>query len=283
MRAATALALAFLTLAPAAPLAQPRDAGAPARNAPAAAAGPRVYVVMPGDTLLRVAGRLGVPPRDFAAYNSLPRPYTLTVGRRLRVPPGVRPEVLATLPTRDEVTGASAGNGSHRAGFVTMVRARDGGELATNFAANDARLRTRVARFLRARDQREHIVHPRMQRTLQLLSDRFGGRRIVVLSGYRPARAGQPVSRHALGQAVDLRVEGVPLRDVWAFCRSLRDMGCGLYPSHDYVHVDVRTAPEAWEFRPRRRNAPPARALDPDPDEDPALVAAEAAAAPSQD
>lgn len=241
----------------------------------------RVYVVQPGDTLLRVANRLGVPPRELAARNSLPRPYTLNVGQRLRLPTGVRAEVLATLPTRDEASGASSPQGTHRAGFVTMVRARDQQELSTNFAAAAPNLRVRVERFLRARDNRQHMVHPRLMRTLQLMSDRFGGRRIVLLSGYRPAHAGEPVSRHSLGQAVDVRVEGIALRDVWQYCQTLDNMGCGLFPRQDYVHIDVRTAPEAWQ-RDGRRNAArqPARQLDPDPDEDPAVVTAEAEAVP---
>lgn len=237
----------------------------------------RVYVVQPGDTLLRVANRLGVEPRDLAARNSLPRPYTLTVGRRLRLPPGVTPAVLATLPTRDEASNADSGQGAHRAGFVSMTRLRDGAQIATSFAANSASLRTRVARFLRARDNREHIIHPRLMRTLQVMSDRYGGRVIEVLSGYRPARAGVPISHHSRGEAVDLRVEGVALRDVWTFCQSLRNLGCGLYTRGNYVHLDVRPEALAWQGPPRR-GATQGSSLDPDPDEDPAVVAADATA-----
>ncbi len=236
----------------------------------------RVYVVLPGDTLLRVATRLGVEPRELAARNGLPRPYTLRVGQRLRLPTGVSPDVLATLPTRDEAANAGSPQGTHRPGFVSMQRVRDGAELATNFSAASPSLRTRVARFLRARDGREHLVHPRLMRTLQVLSDRYGGRRIEVLSGYRPGRAGVAVSHHARGEAVDLRVEGVALRDVWTFCQTLRNVGCGLYARASYVHVDVRPAPLAWQGPPRR-GASQGGSLDPDPDEDPSVVAADAA------
>ena len=238
----------------------------------------RVYVVQPGDTLLRVANRLGVPPRELAARNSLPRPYTLRVGQRLRMPVTVRPEVLQALPTREEASNSSSPQGSHRPGVVSMLRLRDQGELTTNFAAAAPGLRVRVERFLRARDNRQHIVHPRMLRVLQQMADRFGGRRILVLSGYRPAQAGRSVSRHSLGQAIDARVEGIPLRDLWTWCQSLPNMGCGLFPRHNYVHLDVRTAAEHWEAATRRRrDAGETRLLDPDPDEDPAEVTADAA------
>ena len=33
---------------------------------------------------------------------------------------------------------------------------------------------------------------------------------------------------------------GVPNRDLFLFCRKLRDVGCGYYPYTNFVHVDVR-------------------------------------------
>ncbi len=237
----------------------------------------RVYVVQPGDTLLRVANRLGVAPRELAARNYLQRPYALTVGRRLRLPDGVTPEVLATLPTRDEAVNTDSGSGAHRPGFVSLTRLRDNAQIATNFSANSPTLRTRVARFLRARDGREHLIHPRLMRTLQVMSDRYGGRVISVLSGYRPPRAGASASHHNRGEAVDIRVEGVALRDVWTFCQSLRNLGCGLYARGNYLHLDVRAEALAWQGPPRR-GASQGSTLDPDPDEDPAVVAEDAAA-----
>ncbi len=236
----------------------------------------RVYVVAPGDTLLRIANRLGVEPRELAARNYLPRPYTLRAGQRLRIPAGVSQEVLASLPARDESLSPNPGQGSHRPGFVSMVRVRDSAELATNFTAGTQQLRTRVARFLRARDNREHLVHPRLLRTLTMLSDRFGGRRIELLSAYRPARAGVPVSHHSRGEAVDVRIDGVALRDLWTYCQSLTNLGCGLYLRANYVHIDVRPAALAWQGPPRRGTSQ-GSTLDPDPDEDPATVTDDAA------
>lgn len=246
----------------------------------------RVYVVRGGDTLLRIAQRLGVAPRDLAARNGLSPPYRLSVGRRLRLPDGVAPEVLRRLPRRDAEqarggesdTDPAGGDGAsrHRAGMVTLMRARDDAELTTNFAAAASNLRLRVERFLRARDGRRHLVHPRIVRFFRALSDRFSGRTIVVLSGYRPRRRGAPLDRHAQGYAVDLRVEGAPLRAVWEFCQQVSAMGCGLYVRDNYVHVDARSEAEAWRGGPRRRGQEPSE-LDPDRDEDPAEVRADAA------
>ncbi|MEZ4406332.1 MAG: LysM peptidoglycan-binding domain-containing protein [Polyangiales bacterium] len=271
MRPTTATLLAALALAPTTALAQRPPSTARVTGA-------RVYVVRSGDTLLRVANRLGVPPRELAARNGIAPPYRLTVGRRLRLPDGVSPEVLRTLPLRDapassttSTSGDAAPAERHRAGFVTLLRARDEAELSTNFAAAMPNLRLRVERFLRARDGRQHHVHPRVMRFLQSLSDRFNGRRIVVLSGYRPRARGAPLDRHAQGYAVDLRVEGAPLRAVWEFCQQVRGMGCGLYTGANYVHVDARNDAEAWTGGPRRRGQE-VPVVDPDRYEDPAVV-----------
>ncbi len=72
---------------------------------------------------------------------------------------------------------------------------------------------------------------------LQAVAERYRGKRLVVVSGYRPASVG---SYHKDARAVDLRVEGVRNEDLVAFCRGLRDTGCGYYPNSSFVHFDVR-------------------------------------------
>ncbi len=237
--------------------AQPRRGAAP--RAPERVAD-HVYIVRPGDTLRRVAGVLEVPPRDLAGVNGLRSPFPLRVGQRLRLPPGVSQEVLRTLPRRDELrappseTGASR---THRTGLVTFVRVRDEGEVTVNFTANPRNLRVRVEQVLRARNGVMRLVHPRLLRLFPVLSDRFGGRRIMVLSGYRPHRRalGPLPNRHAQGYAVDLRVEGVPTSQVFAFCQTLSNVGCGYSPRADYLHLDVRPTSEHWTYRARTGSA----------------------------
>lgn len=238
-------------------LAAPSAAAAQTRSRAPVTARDRVYVVRPGDSIRRIAGVLDVPFRDVAALNNLRPPYLLAVGRRLRLPDGVPQEVLRTLPTREEVSTDAEG-GAHRPGRVTLVRARDGAELSTGFTATGPSLRARVERLLRARGGQVHLIHPRLVRVFPTLSDRFGGRRITVLSGYRPHRGGrdEPRGRHAMGYAVDLRVEGVGLRAVWEFCRTIPDVGCGLSTRGNFVHVDVRTEPESWTVGGRDEPTP---------------------------
>jgi uncharacterized protein YcbK (DUF882 family) len=46
-------------------------------------------------------------------------------------------------------------------------------------------------------------------------------------------------SLHLLGQAIDIRIPGLPLRDLYRAAVALRGGGVGIYPGSDFVHVDV--------------------------------------------
>lgn len=89
--------------------------------------------------------------------------------------------------------------------------------------------------------------HPRLALLLAAISDHFGGREIAIVSGFREVRRfTRETSRHVHGQAVDIHVAGVPARELWDFCRSLTETGCGLYPHSIFVHVDVRKQAAQW-------------------------------------
>ena len=80
------------------------------------------------------------------------------------------------------------------------------------------------------------LLDPRLVWVVQQIARAFPGRAIVLMSGYREAHSGL----HQQGRALDLRVHGVPNSEVFALCKSLRDVGCGFYPENSFVHVDVR-------------------------------------------
>ena len=70
-----------------------------------------------------------------------------------------------------------------------------------------------------------------------------------VISGYRSPRTnaflranGRGVAEHSLhllGRAVDIRVPGLGLQDLYRAAVSLRGGGVGIYPASDFIHVDV--------------------------------------------
>lgn len=70
-----------------------------------------------------------------------------------------------------------------------------------------------------------------------------------VISGYRSPRTNAALraggggvaanSLHLLGQAIDIRVPGLKLRDLYRAAVALHGGGVGIYPASDFVHVDV--------------------------------------------
>ncbi len=122
-----------------------------------------------------------------------------------------------------------------------------------------------VAHIFRCkRTGEEHEIDPRLLAILSHVTDRFEGRRIELLSGYRFQR--KTTSNHFKGMAADFRVQGVRPKDLRAFVSTLDvgGMGVGFYPRVGFLHVDVRPAPsfrwidnsrsnpDSWDKQPPR-------------------------------
>lgn len=87
---------------------------------------------------------------------------------------------------------------------------------------------------------------------LQQIRDYFG-KPVTINSGYRcekhnKAVGGASGSKHTLGMAADIVVEGVRPADVAKYCESIGILGIGLYGSSDgnFVHIDTRTSKSFW-------------------------------------
>ena len=91
-------------------------------------------------------------------------------------------------------------------------------------------------------------VNARLLWLLQRIADAFPRRVIYVFSGYRPKGSGNDSmeraksmhSMHGEARAMDISVYGIRNEDLFRFCRTLDDVGCGYYPHSKFVHVDVR-------------------------------------------
>jgi hypothetical protein len=81
------------------------------------------------------------------------------------------------------------------------------------------------------------LSHPRLVWALQSIADAFPRRAIYIVSGYRRDGHG---SFHRKARALDLFVTGVSNEDLFRYCRTLKDVGCGYYPNNSFVHIDVR-------------------------------------------
>ena len=84
---------------------------------------------------------------------------------------------------------------------------------------------------------RVKLLHPRLIWAMQKIAEAFPNRSIFIMSGYRRDAHS---SYHQQGRALDLYVTGVDNADLFRFCHSLNDVGCGFYPNNKFVHVDVR-------------------------------------------
>jgi hypothetical protein len=110
------------------------------------------------------------------------------------------------------------------------------------------------------RTDEERAVDPKLYVVLSIIFDHFEGKRIELTSGFRFQK--NQGSRHFHASAMDIRVEGVSMRELYDFAESLDGggMGIGIYPRSGFIHIDFR-APGEPSYRwtdysgPKRRRA----------------------------
>jgi uncharacterized protein YcbK (DUF882 family) len=118
-----------------------------------------------------------------------------------------------------------------------------------------------VSRLLRDhRNGRIKPIEPKLVEVLSSVYERFGKRRLVLVSGFRSPKGS--LNYHSRGAAADIKIEGVSARALRDYVRSLDSggMGIGIYPHAGFVHVDVRPPPSYYwtdssGATPRRRPA----------------------------
>jgi uncharacterized protein YcbK (DUF882 family) len=81
---------------------------------------------------------------------------------------------------------------------------------------------------------------------LQRVAERYPGKSIELISGYRPRKKGQTRSKHNVGRALDFRVRGVDRKELFEFVKSMPKVGAGWYPNSVFVHMDVRDKATFW-------------------------------------
>ena len=199
-----------------------------------------VIYVYPGQTLTGIAKLNKVSVKALAKANRLNPDSTLRVGQRLQLP-GYSATAKATKARNAQLSGLVT---LERPASQETLRVR----LFTKDGKPDPKGRARLARFLRARETDEEKRPPtRLMHVLAYLADHFNGRAIVVVSAYRSAQNGtNGTSRHATGEAIDVRIDGVPNERLRDYCLTLRRVGVGYYPRGSFVHIDVRDREVYW-------------------------------------
>jgi uncharacterized protein YcbK (DUF882 family) len=120
------------------------------------------------------------------------------------------------------------------------------------FAATDL---DRVAHLLRAATGDEHPIDPRTLALAYRIQTHFGVPELRVVSGYRIPKPGSR-SNHGKGRAIDMVVPGIADEEVARFAREIGFVGVGVYPTSQFVHVDIRPRSYFWvDFSgPRMKN-----------------------------
>lgn len=152
---------------------------------------------------------------------------------------------------------ALASSSAPRSGAVRelgFLNLHTGEKLRAPYWENGAYEKDALAEIARVlRDHRSNEVHPIDVRLLDLvhqLKDTLDYHRPVhVISGYRSPtsnkmlrqRSGGVAKRsfHMSGKAIDLRLEGVPLRRVQKAALAIKGGGVGYYGKSRFVHLDT--------------------------------------------
>jgi uncharacterized protein YcbK (DUF882 family) len=97
------------------------------------------------------------------------------------------------------------------------------------------------------RTNKERSVAPRLIEIVLAAVEHFGVDSVEIISGYRARPYGAPHSKHFLGQALDIRLTGIPSARlstwIWA---TFHNVGVGYYTRQNFVHVDTRDADIRW-------------------------------------
>jgi uncharacterized protein YcbK (DUF882 family) len=143
--------------------------------------------------------------------------------------------------------------------MLVLTTINRGETLEVSSSSDDGRFASadldRVAHELRSATGDEHPVDPRTLSLVYRIQTHFGAPEVRVVSGYRVPKPGSH-SNHGKGRAIDMVVPGVPDEEVARFARDIGFVGVGVYPTSQFVHVDIRPRSYFWvDFSgPRMKN-----------------------------
>ncbi len=197
----------------------------------------KTYTVKKGDSLATIATKFKRTPKQIAVANKINISRPLKEGRTL------------LIPDKDS-SGVTIKPRGKKLKSVMFLRIRMGDRARIKLYNKDGSINRQGVRKLSylARDKHDNKVkrlNYRLVKMLQLVSEKFPGRAIEILSGYR-SQAGGNESQHAFGRAMDFKVSGVDAKSVWRFCKTLSRSGCGYYPQLHFVHMDAREKKVTW-------------------------------------
>lgn len=87
-------------------------------------------------------------------------------------------------------------------------------------------------------------VRPELYEQLSRIEDHFGGKTVYLVSGFRFVE--RDSSRHYHASAMDIRIPGVSVYELYKYAETLDagGMGLGIYPTGGFIHFDYRAPGE---------------------------------------
>jgi len=89
-------------------------------------------------------------------------------------------------------------------------------------------------------------LNARLVKMIQIVANEFPGKPFEIISGYRASEVAGRESQHAFGRALDFRIPGVPLPQIFRACKAIPRSGCGIYPKSGFIHMDAREKSATW-------------------------------------
>jgi LysM repeat protein len=206
-------------------------------STPSSATLPLRHRVTRGETLGQIAVRYATSVEKIASRNRLERARGLREGQLLTLPSGSKPPFKSWHPYAKP---------AKRKGYLEL--STHSSRFSGPVVGSDGRLLKPAVRALNGLLGAGGSHPPLPERLIRLLvevSDRFAGRPLRVVSGYRTASYYED-SRHKQSSAVDFVVVGVPNAIICEYLRELEDVGVGYYPNSSFVHLDVRKESAYW-------------------------------------
>ena len=202
-----------------------------------------VYVTQ-GQTLSTIAHAHQLGSLALAKANNLDPAATLRIGQRLLLP--------GYAAHAKESAGEKRWGKPKQRGVAKMYRIWSEESVVVRLVDTRGAVRPAAQRqmreLLRPRESKKRKTpNARLLGLMAQVSDHFGGRAIHIISGYRIAGGfTRDSSRHVAGDAIDFRIPGVSLDELREYCSHFPNVGVGLYPRSQFVHLDVRLKAARW-------------------------------------
>lgn len=110
-----------------------------------------------------------------------------------------------------------------------------------------------VSEFASKDGSRVVIINPKLAEYLQKARDHFG-KPMIITSGYRTTShnikvGGVSNSQHVFGNAADVYIPGVSVKDLYNYFCEIAGNGCGIGIYDTFVHFDVRQVKSRFDYR----------------------------------